>query len=375
MSSARDRAATAAAKRQRGFSELVAEVNPEIEVVGRYQGRNAKIRIRCRKCGLVREVLADSIARRRYRCQGCRQLGRDDTLDVLRPDLAAQWDAALNDGLTPAMCTLGSCRKVWWRCPECGRVWRAQVFSRVSGCGCPDCAREAASLAKMRAAAAAGCSLADVKPDVASEWDRGLNGELTPFDVSANSARKVWWRCPDCGEAYLAAPRERSHGKMCPVCGTLSRAHPARSLATASPADAALWDAAANGGIGPENVKPSSAQEFAWKCPICGAKWTASCKKQTQGRRGCAHCGYMDAEKAAQRRRAQAKPGRPRLTPEEFKVRVERENRHVEIVGDFKGLKGRVRVRCRVCGREWEPTCGSLSTGPVRCPGCGRMTI
>lgn len=360
-------------RRQRGFAARVAEVNPDVEVVGRYMGRNAKVRIRCRKCGLTREVPADSIARRRYRCQGCVQLARGDTLDVVRPDLAAEWHPTLNEGLTPAMCTPGSCRKVWWTCPACGHVWRAPVFSRASGCGCPACARAASSLAKMREHARGGCSLLEVKPDVAREWAHGLNGDLAPSDVSANSARKVWWICPDCGEAYLAAPRERSHGRMCPVCGTLSKARPARSLATASPADAALWDRDANGPIGPENVKPSSAQEFAWRCPVCGATWRASCKKQTQSRRGCAHCGYMDAEKAEARRRAGGRAGRPPVGLEEFRARVARENAHLEVVGDFQGVKGRVRVRCRACGREWEPTCRSVSTGPVRCPGCGRM--
>lgn len=368
-------ATTRTATRARGFSEMVAAANPDVEVVGRCAGRCGRVRIRCRKCGLEREVDAASIIRKPYRCRGCAQLARGDTLDVLRPDLAAQWHPTRNGGLTPAMCTTGSCKKAWWICPACGHVWCAAVFSRASGCGCPACARRAVSDARVRAGAEGGCSLAEVRPETAREWDEALNGELTPRDVSAMSARKVWWRCPDCGGAYQAAPRERSHGKMCPVCGTLSRAHPARSLASASAADAELWDAAANGGIGPENVKPSSRQEFAWRCPACGARWRASCKKQTQSRRGCAHCGYMDGEKAAQRARGRAAAGRPRVGADEFAARVARQNAHVEVAGDFEGLDGRVRVRCRACGREWEPTCRSVSTGPVRCPGCGRMTL
>lgn len=40
-----------------------------------------------------------------------------------------------------------------------------------------------------------GESLADLFPDVASQWHPTLNGDLTPFDLKVVSHKKVWWKC------------------------------------------------------------------------------------------------------------------------------------------------------------------------------------
>ena len=57
------------------------------------------------------------------------------------PKIAAQWHPILNGSLAPDMVTVGSCRKVWWRCPE-SHVWSAVIHSRTGKrrCGCPACA-------------------------------------------------------------------------------------------------------------------------------------------------------------------------------------------------------------------------------------------
>jgi hypothetical protein len=60
------------------------------------------------------------------------------------PDLAAEWDTIMNGQWTPADVTVGSGRKAWWLCPQCGHSWAAVVGSRArSGHGCPKCARRA----------------------------------------------------------------------------------------------------------------------------------------------------------------------------------------------------------------------------------------
>lgn len=57
------------------------------------------------------------------------------------PKLSAEWASDLNAPLTPEMVTLGSGKRVWWRCDQ-GHVWLTAVFNRVrSGSGCPVCGR------------------------------------------------------------------------------------------------------------------------------------------------------------------------------------------------------------------------------------------
>ena len=55
--------------------------------------------------------------------------------------MAAEWDPGLNGNLTPQMVTVGSHKKVWWRCAQ-GHVWKAVMYSRTGPkrCGCPVCA-------------------------------------------------------------------------------------------------------------------------------------------------------------------------------------------------------------------------------------------
>lgn len=74
-------------------------------------------------------------------CSGKKVLAGFNDLAAREPLLAQQWDAELNGNLTPEMVTLGSHKRVWWRCNK-GHVWKAVVYSRTGSdkCGCPVCA-------------------------------------------------------------------------------------------------------------------------------------------------------------------------------------------------------------------------------------------
>lgn len=74
-------------------------------------------------------------------CSGRKVLPGFNDLATVEPQLALEWYAPLNGGLTPRMVTAGSHQKVWWRCSQ-GHVWQAVIHSRASSqkCGCPICA-------------------------------------------------------------------------------------------------------------------------------------------------------------------------------------------------------------------------------------------
>ena len=56
--------------------------------------------------------------------------------------LASQWHPTKNGNLLPDEVTTGSKKDIWWLCPECGNVWKAKVYSRSKGNGCPNCTLE-----------------------------------------------------------------------------------------------------------------------------------------------------------------------------------------------------------------------------------------
>ena len=67
-------------------------------------------------------------------------------LQVVNPKLAKEWHPVKNGDLTPKDVFPGSHKKVWWLC-EKGHAWKAFVFSRKRGTGCPHCNRQERSLA------------------------------------------------------------------------------------------------------------------------------------------------------------------------------------------------------------------------------------
>ena len=73
-------------------------------------------------------------------CTGRKVLPGFNDRDTLKPALASEWYQPLNGDLTPSDVTLGSNKKVWWRCSD-NHVWEAYVYARTrfKGSGCPVC--------------------------------------------------------------------------------------------------------------------------------------------------------------------------------------------------------------------------------------------
>ena len=74
-------------------------------------------------------------------CQGKQILIGFNDLATTHPALALEWDYEKNDYLTPQNVSKGSMNKVWWKCCY-NHTWQATIASRVSGVGCPHCAKE-----------------------------------------------------------------------------------------------------------------------------------------------------------------------------------------------------------------------------------------
>ncbi|WP_282858952.1 zinc-ribbon domain-containing protein [Pseudoclavibacter helvolus] len=70
-------------------------------------------------------------------CAGRRPIPGETYLATSSPDIAAEWDYALNGDLTPILVTPGSTKKVWWTA-LCGHIWKAAIFRRTlrNGTGC-----------------------------------------------------------------------------------------------------------------------------------------------------------------------------------------------------------------------------------------------
>lgn len=67
---------------------------------------------------------------------------KNESLELLYPNLVLEWDNDKNNGLKLSNFTKGSHDKVHWKCAKCGHKWIAEIKSRVNGNGCKICGRQ-----------------------------------------------------------------------------------------------------------------------------------------------------------------------------------------------------------------------------------------
>jgi len=199
-------------------------------------------------------------------------------IGTLLPELALQWDYGKNGCLTPADVSPGSTKHAWWRCPE-GHSWRAVIYSRAAGHGCPYCSNNKV-LAGFN-------DLAAKNPSLAREWDYENNVGVIPETIAPDSNKKVWWKCGK-GHCWQAVVSSRNEGKGCPYCGHRKVLPGFNDLASRNPYLAAEWDYEKNGTLKPSDVFPSSQRKVWWKGK-CGHEWQAKISNRATGN-GCPYC-------------------------------------------------------------------------------------
>ena len=128
-------------------------------------------------------------------------------LATLEPLLVKQWSK--KNKIKPTEVSIGSHKKVIWRCKK-GHEWEAAVKSRtINKTGCPYCS--------YNKVLAGFNDFATLMPDIAAEWsDR--NYPLLPTQVTVFVNRKAWWKCKDCGREWNTLISTRSGGSKCPYC-------------------------------------------------------------------------------------------------------------------------------------------------------------
>ena len=125
-------------------------------------------------------------------CSG-RKTVASNSLLTLNPNIAKEWHPTKNGDLTPSMVRPQSGRKVWWKCDRGeDHEWQATIIHRNKGTRCPVCSGRKAVTSN---------SLLTLNPEIAKQWHPTKNGGLTPYDVTAGSDKKVWWKC-DRGEDH-----------------------------------------------------------------------------------------------------------------------------------------------------------------------------
>ena len=176
------------------------------------------------KTGKHFEFVWDASPASRMKSPGCPFLcgqrlwkGYND-LQSANPELSKQWNYKKNIGLTPENIMANARKKAWWIYPyddsKTGKhfdfEWRARVYDRNRGAGCPFLAGEAVWPGFN--------DLASNNPELAKEWDYKKNHKMTPECVSTKSNKTYWWLCEKCGRSWRSTVAHRATGSfhLCP---------------------------------------------------------------------------------------------------------------------------------------------------------------
>jgi Probable Zinc-ribbon domain len=155
-------------------------------------------------------------------CPYCnrRKANEENSIVTTHPHLVKEWHPDRNEGLTPSLVLSGTEKKVWWRCRK-GHEWVAAVNDRArKKTGCPYCAGQKVTHDN---------NLAFLRPDLAKQWHPSKNENLTPYDVTSRSAKKVWWICEK-GHSWEAPVFYRDRGNGCSYCSHQSTSFPEQAL-------------------------------------------------------------------------------------------------------------------------------------------------
>ena len=195
-------------------------------------------------------------------------------------ELMAEWNWEKNNelGFDPKVLTLGSNKKVWWKCSK-AHEWQARIADRRNGNGCPYCSG--------RYAIKGENDLQTVNPTLAKEWNYEKNNELTPVEVTPYSSKKVWWKCNK-GHEWQATINHRNNGSGCPYCAGQKVIKGHNDLQTRNPTLAQEWNYEKNKGLTPVDIMPNSNKKVWWKCQK-GHEWQASVVNRNYGN-GCPIC-------------------------------------------------------------------------------------
>jgi very-short-patch-repair endonuclease len=217
----------------------------------------------------------------RYHGAGCpfcsgRYATSKNCLAVANPELAKEWHPTENNELTPNDVTPNSGMKIFWLCKR-RHKWLARVADRNNGRGCPYCSRKAVN--------DENC-LAITNPELTKEWHPVKNGNLTPQNILAGTAKKVWWIC-ERGHEWQAIIAKRSKGKGCPYCAGRIPCND-NCLQTNNPSLAGQWHPTKNDTLTAYDVTPSSTKKVWWVCQK-GHEWEAIVGDRNRGN-GCPYC-------------------------------------------------------------------------------------
>ena len=294
-------------------------------------------------------------------CEGKKPIAGKTDLASQRPDIASEWLYEANAPLVPSQVSVGSRKRVSWRCGE-GHIWQTTICHRTNSkqpTNCPYCNRRKAIPGKT--------DLATLRPDLMTQWDWELNADLNPTLVRPNSKKKAHWICIK-GHKWQASINSRNRKKLndtksqgCPYCYGRFAIPGETDLETKFPEIAKEWHNEKNGSLKPSTISAASNKSVYWICDQ-GHEWKAVIASRTCGGNNCPICNGRKPDVG--------KNDLQILRPD---ISLDWDNVGNKGLSpqDFRVTSAYIAAwQCHICGTRWKKAISARTTGN-KCPNCG----
>lgn len=215
--------------------------------------------------------------------------------------LMKEWNWNKNKNIEPSLLTIGSNKKVWWKCDN-GHEWESRIDSRNRGNNCPYCSKNKRIIGVN--------DIFSLHPEWKKYWDFEENNKnnINPYSIGEKSHVKAHWFCSQCGKNFIRALDKTKNIILCSQCananGKINKQNTLLnikgSLKDNYPEIAKEWNYEKNGNLKPDNVLDTSNKRVWWKCEK-GHEWQSAIHNRVYNKRKCPYCtnqrilkGYND---------------------------------------------------------------------------------
>ncbi len=222
---------------------------------------------------------------------------KDNNFTIYYPELLDEWDYERNDGLLPESLSVGSNKKVWWKCKKCGSSFTTSIGRKIEYINCPYCSAKKVNETN---------SLEKRFPNLMKYWDKEKNVGILPSELYYSSRKNVWWICENCGLSYRmpVCSRIKAKTNYCFDCkhkhiGDMNRINSTNNKNNLLIKRSDLvkeWDYEKNFPLTPDVLTIGSGKKVWWKCSCCGNEWQAAVYNRTNGN-GCPKCNINGSKR------------------------------------------------------------------------------
>ena len=240
--------------------------------------------------------------------------------------------------------TLGTNKKIDWKCSTCQHQWTTTGNHRVShGSNCSFCSGRSVHSDGRN-------SMANTHPELAFEYQ----GDATK--VMAGTGKKLLWKCRICEHEWETTGSSRVQGHGCAACTNKAVHSDGRnSMAVTHPDLAVEYQGDAT------QVIAGTGKKLPWKCRTCDNEWETTGHRRVMGR-GCHYCnsGRLHSD------------GRNSMAMTHPELAKEYQGDATQIVaGTYKMLSWKcLTVSENPCGYEWPAVGKSRSKQGAGCSAC-----